>query len=489
MDHIEFYSKFGKWKETTLLSDFELETRKDLTKKLFPPPEQLSEDELAFFRTDKSIRKRVAKVFIRFLRLFGYKYMIGGNIEKVTDIYRIVNDTVVGLHSKRTLKIIGRILNFLYAIHMDIAANVLFLVICDAMRTDRDFHKIVKSGGYFTTWYNTQNLVKKKDSPCNFKGLKYTGNSCYQDSVLTGLFALPIEFTQKNILEKDVEEISNKPNREVRCSNSSRKDYKKRKAVQDALIDITSYMRGNTGSSTCRNLRAALAECPASQEFHSTKTQDAGEFLMYIFSLFHVEGLNYAKQTIYTNDLWGFPEFTVEKEVFGERSPIMVIESAIMNERDSIDLKFMISNSIEDIADEPRYTGPDGNKYMRRIETEKIVHGNFMIFYAQRQFIPDGTRKKDYFAEKNLKRNYTKILAPPSLKLEFMIEEEQLNLYCIVVHRSYHYTCYIKCDDNKWYYYNDIPGDVIYIGTYDDMISENIKPNPLTEGVLYFYKN
>ena len=167
---------------------------------------------------------------------------------------------------------------------------------------------------------------------------------------------------------------------------------------------------------------------------------------------------------------------------------MIVIDSATINERESLDLRFVMSNSIEDIADEPRYTGPDGNKYMRRIETEKMVYGDFMVFYAQRYFVPQGTRKKDYLAERNLERNYTKIIAPVSLQPEFMTED-QLSLYCIIVHRSHHYTCYIKCGNNAWYYYNDIPGDIVYIGTYDDMISEDVKPNPLTEGVLYFYKN
>jgi ubiquitin C-terminal hydrolase len=485
MDYTKFYSKSGKWKTIINLSDFELETGKDKTLKLFPDPEKLSNEEIISFRTDKTLRKRVARAFIRILKLYGYKYIVGGILEKISPSYRISNNIVVGIYSKRSRECIGRILKFLSTIRMDIAANVLLLAICDTMKNNPRFREIVKSEGYDTVWYNY--LRKKKD--CTFKGLKYTGNSCYQDSVLTALFALPIQFTQKNILEKDLEDITNKPNREVKCSKSPRKDLKRRKAVQDALLDMTLYMRGKEGSSNCRNLRAALAECPASEEFHSTKTQDAGEFLLYIFSLFHVEGLNYAKHTIYTDDLWGFPELFVEKETFGERSPMILIDSATINDRETLDLRFMMSNSIEDVADIPRYTGPDGKKYMRRIETEKMVHGDFMVFYAQRHYVAEGARKKDYIAEKNLKRNYTKILAPVSLQPEFMTPDSQLSLYCVIVHRSNHYTCYIRCGSETWYYYDDMSGVVVYIGTYDDMISEDVKPNALTEGVLYFYKN
>ena len=70
---------------------------------------------------------------------------------------------------------------------------------------------------------------------------------------------------------------------------------------------------------------------------------------------------------------------------------------------------------------------------------------------------------------------------------EIKIEKNPiLTLYAVVVHVSNHYTCYIKCGKN-WFYYNDVSSDMKYIGTYEDMLNAGVT-NPQTHGVLYFYK-
>ena len=104
--------------------------------------------------------------------------------------------------------------------------------------------------------------------------------------------------------------------------------------------------------------------------------------------------------------------------------------------------------------------------YHLRIETVDIIRAEYLVFYAQRLY--------------ETKRNYNNIVPIKQIKLDNI-----LNLFAIIVHRNYHYTCYIKCDKN-WFYYNDLSDNIVYVGTYNDMLKT--KPSVKSEGVLYFYK-
>ena len=200
---------------------------------------------------------------------------------------------------------------------------------------------------------------------------------------------------------------------------------------------------------------------------------------MYLFSMFHVEGLNYIRTSLYTNSMDLVPDPVVQTEKFGVRAPVVLVGSEELKSGRKVDLRRFVTESVEDVSDEPRYTGPDGLKYLRRIQTDRLVVGSLVVFYAQRKYLSETG---------SVERSYSDVVAPKILNLEFM-GDESLGLDSVIVHRSSHYTCYIRCGSDSWYYYNDIRGDAVYVGGYDDMIRQKDYPNPFSEGVLYFYKN
>ena len=63
-----------------------------------------------------------------------------------------------------------------------------------------------------------------------------------------------------------------------------------------------------------------------------------------------------------------------------------------------------------------------------------------------------------------------------------------LYLNSIIIHMGSvnggHYVTFFR-KDKKWYLYDDINPNIIYIGNYFKMLHTN--PNPCTNGVLYFY--
>ena len=140
---------------------------------------------------------------------------------------------------------------------------------------------------------------------CDFTGLKYTGNSCYQDSVLLSLFAIPNKFIENNILEKDLNKIK-ESQKEIICSKDTKEDIISKEDIQKELNKITNSIR-NKGEKVeyCSKLRSLIKKCPSTsgQEFYGTGTQDAGEFVQYLFSIFNVEGMSKFTKTILSNNL------------------------------------------------------------------------------------------------------------------------------------------------------------------------------------------
>ena len=312
---------------------------------------------------------------------------------------------------------------------------------------------------------------------CRFTGLNYTGMSCYQDSTLLALLAIPNEFISKNILQKD---LTNMPNKEIICSKNPSIDLQRRSAIQRELLQIARSMRGELPEEKkvqyCSNLRVLLRFCPSSsgQAFYGTGTQDAGEFLQYLFAIFNVGGVIRLRIVQFTNDLGINPKNTLAViNIIEQSSPIILISSHIIRENLSTDIKFFL-NSIDDAVfdEQNKYRASDGKLYRRRIEQTTVTNGDYLVFYAQRLYME---RNKQI-------RTYNEILPAEKIKLD-----KNLQLFSVVVHRDEHYTAYIKCD-NHWFYYNDLDNRIVPVGTYQDMLREKIRPNIKTEGVLYFYK-
>lgn len=489
----DYFEDILKW------SDYKLEVEHDFIQWLFPDKTggvnpkapKLSEKDVEVFRTDQKIREKVARATARMLLFYGFIFVKNG-VKQVKTLARKENGVYVGMHSEHNYRRITRMMIFLNTIDMGLASALIMLAMCFSMHKDLVLRGKIKKSGALKHWFSTQKYllpyVEKYDidimgsKNCEFTGLRYTGNSCYQDSTLLALFAIPNKFITENILQKNIRPISDKPNREIVCGLNQNDDYKRRRKIQNELIRITRSMRGELPVSErtqhCSNLRGLLRSCPSAsrQEFYGTGTQDAGEFLQYLFALFQVNGLRKIRTTDITNDISKIPSQTLTTlQIEEEVSPVILIPALTLMQFSRININFYLAQTEDTVLDrENLVLGPDGKRYKRRIEQNVITSGKYIVFYAQRLIL--GGRKAE--------RIYSSIV--PNERIELPLSEKYLELFAIVVHQQAHYTCYIKCDENNWFYYNDLKPEIEPVGSYQNMLKR--KPSVETEGVLYFYK-
>ena len=533
---IEFYKnkieangkKDYKFSEILEWPDYKLEVEHDFIQWLFPDKTggtnknapKLSRDDIEIFKKDKTVRNNGLKAVVRMLRFYGY-IIIKDDVIQVQNLKRMEKGVYIGLYSEHNYKRLSRMMIFLNKIDMKILSRMIMLSLCYAMRKDKFLRHKFLSSGALNYWFDSQDYLKpyvgrikiedeseikenedtgdrdsgsdsgsdsdhdsdivsdrEQSDVCKITGLKYTGNSCYQDSTLLALFALPNEFTRKNILEKDLKPISNNLRREIKCGDNSDVDFLNRKKIQDELVKITRSMRKelqkNERSEYCSNLRKLIKNCQSSskQKFHGTGTQDAGEFVQFLFNIFEINNMKTLKKTFVTNDLEKDTKDVVKSS---ENLTIVppIINISAENLIPGVSIEHYISYSLDDVLDDENLIkGPDGELYRRRIENfSYIIPEDFIIFYVNRLYY---NMKKD-----REERVYTSIIASEKIN--------NLNLYAVVVHDREHYTCYIKCDE-KWFYYDDTSETMTHIGTYTDMINDMKRPNVKTHGVLYFYK-
>lgn len=277
-----------------------------------------------------------------------------------------------------------------------------------------------------------QTILQKAEISLNqaplFSGMRYTNNSCYQDVILVSLFSSPNNFIKEQILDKKVSgTVLNVQNELKRIANALQKG--------DAI--------------NCEELKSALRECPKSfEEFHGIGMQDAGEFLLYVFELFKVEGIIKHRTTVVTNDLNSNPTDCITVFDKNESSaPVQYGLDTILTE-DAI------------LSPENLYTNPDTKKqYRRRIETTEILSAPYLIFY--------------------------KHIHPAFNLLEsIQIRTDTLNLFSVVLFHNFHYTAFIY-NSNSWYFYDDSSPNLEKVGDFEAMLNHPL--NARLNGVLYFY--
>jgi len=459
-----YFSDIIKW------TDLQLEKKHDFIQWLFPSTEGgknskaplLTEQDVKIFKKNKEIRSKVIKATLRMMKFYGYTITPSDQGWQVRKSGR--NKYLYSGHNYLRLT---RMMIFLNTINMRLLSALLFLMICEAMKEDKKLADKISKSGAMVHWKKTQEYVNPRT--CPYTGLKYTGNSCYQDSVLLALLARPNTFITENLLEK---EISYDPHRSIVCHKSRRKDLEYRKAVQNELVAITESIRGKKDIDYCSNLRSLLKKCPTFQEFHKTGTQDAGEFVSYLFELFKVEGVTVSRKSVVTNDLSPSPKIflKVSQEII-HASPIIAVSPFMIKDQDTVILSSFLDQTDDTVFDEENLYRKNGRTYKRRIENMMVTKADFLIFNVQRTYIS---------REGRTVRIYTEIVPDKKLTVQ-----HKLTLYAIIVHRNVHYTCYIRCT-GKWYYYNDMENSIKYVGDYNTMISG--APSPLKEGTMYFYE-
>jgi hypothetical protein len=343
----------------------------------------------------------------------------------------------------------------------------------------------------------------KRGPKCPVTGLDYTGNSCYMDSALLSMFAIPNKTITDHILNKDLTTLKTIDRRLwSNCHDNIDNDIKRRKAIQKALVDITESMRGPRKVKKCSNLRSLIKRCPGSQPFHERDTQDSGEFLSYLFNLFQVDVATTRRRTYGSNDLIGKPKWTLVREQKDQHSsPIIDVTSGTLRElpKDYNITKFVKQkqDAIFDAADlwTPDKVNAPLITYTRRKEVTRTQESPIVIFnlvrsYGEVSFAKPHTKKekeagRGEFKGIKQKNTWVRVNAPESMTLK----GKKLELSAIVVHTGgAHYVTNFKCN-GEWFWYDDNPGGdghkIEYTGSYENMLKTT--PKPLTHGTIFFY--
>lgn len=442
---------------------------------LFTQP--ISDTELKEFKTNKRLRKLVLNSFL--IILFSYGFILDN--KKIVVQLKPINQNI-GIYLLHNHPDITQILNFLVKINMEFISAIFFLSICKALKYDRK--KIIHKS--LPLLIKTQPYLKKFNStPCKLSGLNYTGNSCYMDSSLMCIFAVSNKTITDNILNKNLDILEENKKFGIQC------DIKKRKNIQAALNDITKSIREKKNNITCNNFRKTIKQCPGSQPFYNTQTQDAGEFLTYIFNIFQVDVAETDRKTYGSNDLGANPTWTlVSEQIDNNSSPIIdVVSTTLLKIIDGYDITKFIKQKQDSLLSESNKWTPDKKRkphisYFRRKEIYKLTSSPIIIFNVTRKYGKPIFDKKGEFINIKSYNIWKKLSAPQTLNLNGNL----LHLTGIVVHTGgAHYIANFKCNDT-WYWYDDNPGSkytIKHVGSYENMLKT--KPSPLTNGTLFFY--
>jgi ubiquitin C-terminal hydrolase len=318
--------------------------------------------------------------------------------------------------------------------------------------------------------------------------LNNISNSCYMDSVLTVLFAIPNKFITSKIL---YQELPKNPSKKyLRCDDNKEQDYLRRTFLQKVLRFLVRSMRTSGKIHVCTQLRKYIGRCNPPQPFHEGGQEEAGEFVQFLFDIFGISHTKRERHTYKTNSLAKrIPKSKllhthVVKD--SKSSNIIMVNSYLLYEyrkKRNISLRTFLKIKMDTgELDEPYIH--KGKGYIRSIEYEQLIDAPYLVFWVNRT---DPIKNRIIRAD---------IKPPQRIVLK---SGRKLSLNGIVCHQGGmhkigrkvitggHYVAYYRCISGEWYYYNDLPltnelvGDE---GKYNELISKkDIRRN----GVLYFY--
>jgi len=474
--------------------DYRLEEEHDFIQALFPDKSggvvgspNLTDNDVNVFKKDAKIRIKVAHAVRRMLNFYGLELQTDFSTKIIKPLNRRDRGSAIGLYSDHNYRRITRIMKFLNVIDATEVSALFFLSICTAMKSDKILTQKIIDFGAIKKWMKTQTFLlpyiskydtgslldvkEAKEINCRFTGMKYTGNSCYMDSALMCLFAIPNHTIDMYMLQQNLDNLKGRINLWLSCNKDIDKDIKVRKNIQLELRKIA-YAERNPGKgdvSNVKNLRLTFKKCPGSEEFHSTRTQDSGEFLTYLFNIFQIDVATLTNKYYGSNDNknWTFVEKHKSKD-----SPIIDVPPYLLhNAKEGVDLSVFLKK---------KDSGPltDWNEgYTYRKHVRKMKKSPIIIFNIQRS-------SQEYDAKtKRIKPSvsWKKVSAPEKITLR----KNELILTGIVVHTGgAHYVASVKCN-GEWYFYNDMDSSIKKLGSYDSMLKN--KPDPLGHGTLFFY--
>lgn len=329
---------------------------------------------------------------------------------------------------------------------------------------EREFMYVYRALGILAAFLESDMETEEVET-CSVTGLRNTGNSCYLDSTIVALLAVPNDFTDEYILDAKLQE---RP--QISCSKGGdpKEDLHNRRAVQKALIEIAKSIRGEKTVEHCVNLRKLLARCPTSiAAFHRTGQEDAGEFLTYLISLFNTDVAWHSVSTYFYNDPEDkvFAGITVDDKA----SVVQSVDPRTIQETPDLVLSSLLNRQETMEFDDANLAVFEGKRYRYR-ETLVDVVSPYLVF--------------------NLRRLLPREIVQTEIQLEpnFMNNGYQFTLTAVVVHvgttRGGHYVAYILCK-GVWWLYDDLQRGLEYVGSFEEL--KEAEPSPLTRGVQYYY--
>jgi len=304
------------------------------------------------------------------------------------------------------------------------------------------------------------------------------GNTCYMDSVLFAMFAIP-NIVLNNLTVNSTFKIRYT---EDICGKNINQDLIIRTDINNSIKKLVKSMHTKNISSqiSCYNLKQKIKKCKRLLVYYGDAQQDAGEFLTHIIDIY--DDINVAEKATTTYVTNNITEYNTDNmKIIGT---VTDKKASIIKFVDAITLSFYGKNvdigtflsSTEDsgvFTKDNLYYDENRDSYIRRIAKESIVSTPYLIFNIQRLNPIDGKKSK--------------IKIYPSEIITLPISGQRFSLSAIVVHlggsSGGHYIAYIRCE-NKWLLYDDMEDGIEEIGTFKNLVNQKIT---LTSGTLYFY--
>lgn len=323
------------------------------------------------------------------------------------------------------------------------------------------------------------------------EGLSWTGNSCYMDSALQCLLAVPSQLNEY-ILNVNLKENVITDNNI--CGNTEEQDLEVRKEIQDELGLLTDTIRGNgRPRETVSEFRQILRKCKLQpgQRFFNDCTQDSGDFLAWLLSRFPVDKGVVRVETFYTNSEGDTTDdLHLSTTVERSQGPVIDVARSLLISKIQIygDKPVPINSFVTWSDDSGTMLNDDGlgsikasegdiagQRFSRRITQNKILTGpGAMIFSIMRGGADD-------FG------NVQKVLRNPVVPTpEIVLESGQhFRFSAVSVHHSNHYWCYYR-HDNVWYLYDDANQQTPkLIGSYKTLIKTH--GILMSHGTVFYY--
>lgn len=319
--------------------------------------------------------------------------------------------------------------------------------------------------------------------------LRWTGNSCYIDTVLWVLLNTKISFVDKKMLFSQIEP---KILHAIGTCDKELNDLNERVFMefQTELKKIAQLFRTGKKDGTCTSFRRLYekwythpqcARFAKKSAFHETEQQEAQEFLQFILSLFGMNGIlshgAVSSQSFYygismvprTTTVWKFINKRIDKKQSIIWSvPFQILSRAVPDKRSLSD--FLVNS--DDLWNISRTHGKCTYNSIRTVHSlDKFA--NLLIISVDRI------------------HPATEMIIHRRLHIDPFLTDKRgkrLHLVGVICHKgdtfhAGHYTAFALCQ-NEWFYYDDLNPPLKKVGTIENLF--NIR-HISSHGILFFY--